>query len=117
MADKRYTSNVYSLPEVAGDAAVLVDPHSAQEIAGALLQLCTEPDTADRLRQEGLLRARTFAWQDCAERVADVGSNTLFQRVNDMRRFLPFASRQTRRERCLGRVAEDHMLFDCTKLK
>jgi glycosyltransferase involved in cell wall biosynthesis len=66
------TSNVYSLPEVAGDAALLVDPHSVEEMAEAILQLCTDTALARRLREDGLARARTYTWRDCAKNVAQV---------------------------------------------
>ncbi|MFQ5611542.1 MAG: glycosyltransferase family 4 protein [Anaerolineae bacterium] len=61
------TSNVTSLPEVVGDAALLADPRSPEAIAGAIVRLLTEPDLAAGLRQRGLARARLFTWQRTAE--------------------------------------------------
>jgi len=55
------TSNVSSLPEVAGDAALLVDPTQPAEIAAALYSLLTESALAARLRREGPPRARLFS--------------------------------------------------------
>jgi len=66
------TSNVYSLPEVAGDAALLIDPYNADEMAEALKALCTNESMAEELRRRGLERAGTFTWGKCAEQVAEV---------------------------------------------
>jgi glycosyltransferase involved in cell wall biosynthesis len=62
------TSNVYALPEVAGDAAELVDPYSVEAIAQALTRLLDDADHADELRQRGLARAAEFTWRRAAER-------------------------------------------------
>jgi glycosyltransferase involved in cell wall biosynthesis len=56
-----------SLPEVAGDAALLFDPEDVRAIAGALEQLLTDEALAQRLREAGRLRAETFSWQRTAE--------------------------------------------------
>lgn len=55
------TSSVSSLPEVAGDAALLADPHSPDAIAMALQQALTDAATARRLRQAGPARAAEFS--------------------------------------------------------
>lgn len=55
-------SNTSSLPQVAGDAALLVDPTDVSEIAEGLARLLTEAALADDLRQRGLQRAATFTW-------------------------------------------------------
>ncbi len=60
------TSNVSSLPEVAGDAALLVDPYNEEEIAAALLTLLRDPATAAQLRERGLARAATYTWERTA---------------------------------------------------
>lgn len=60
-------SNVSSLPEVAGDAALLVDPKDPAALAGAMTSVLTDPVTADRLREQGLARAAGFTWTRCAE--------------------------------------------------
>jgi len=62
------TSNVSSLPEVAGDAALLVDPHSQAEMRDGLERLLTSPALRERLGGEGRLRARLFRWQTNARR-------------------------------------------------
>jgi glycosyltransferase involved in cell wall biosynthesis len=66
------TSNVTSLPEVAGEAAVLVDPQSEDDIAAALDRLANDPGRRDRLRALGAARARTFTWRRMAEETVGV---------------------------------------------
>jgi alpha-1,3-rhamnosyl/mannosyltransferase len=60
------TSNISSLPEVAGDAALLVDPRSPAELRGALLRLLLAPDLRADLAARGRCRARQFRWDECA---------------------------------------------------
>jgi glycosyltransferase involved in cell wall biosynthesis len=60
------TSNVSSLPEVAGDAAVLVDPADAASIAQGLDELLTDADLRNVLRAAGTTRVATFTWERCA---------------------------------------------------
>jgi glycosyltransferase involved in cell wall biosynthesis len=57
------TSNVSSLPEIAGGAALLVDPHSTAEIRDGLERLLTSPSLRERLAGAGRLRARQFRWE------------------------------------------------------
>ncbi|WP_212744070.1 glycosyltransferase family 1 protein [Ramlibacter sp. 2FC] len=62
------TSNTTSLPEVAGDAATLVDPESVEQIAWAMRQ-CAEDQAGREARiQKGLDQARRFTWQATASR-------------------------------------------------
>jgi alpha-1,3-rhamnosyl/mannosyltransferase len=56
------TSNVTSLPEVAGDAAQLVDPYNCENIAWAMQLLVEDSSLARDLRHKGLRRAREFTW-------------------------------------------------------
>jgi alpha-1,3-rhamnosyl/mannosyltransferase len=60
------TSNGSSLAEIAGDAAVLVDPRSTGEIVEAIQQILFSPGMAQRLRACGRGRAQKFQWTDCA---------------------------------------------------
>ncbi len=66
------TSNVSSLPEVAGDAALLVDPLSVAAISGALAHLLADPSERARLRAAGLARAALFSWERTASELRDV---------------------------------------------
>ena len=60
------TSNVSSLPEIAGDAALLVDPRSLQELRDALVRLLTSPSLRAELSARGRGRAQRFRWETCA---------------------------------------------------
>lgn len=66
------TSNTTSLPEVAGDAALLIDPASTPQLAGAIRRVCSDSALAAELRCRGLERVRAFKWTDCATRVAEI---------------------------------------------
>jgi glycosyltransferase involved in cell wall biosynthesis len=60
-------SNVSSLPEVVGDAALLVNPNQDEEITVALWRLLTDLQLRDELRGKGLQRAASFSWARAAE--------------------------------------------------
>ena len=60
------TSNVSALPEIAGDAAVLVDPRSCSELRDALSRLLLYPEIRTRLSIRGRERAERFRWECCA---------------------------------------------------
>jgi glycosyltransferase involved in cell wall biosynthesis len=59
-------SNASSLPEVAGDAALLFDPRDEAAIANALQRLLSDAQLADELRERGLRRAGEFTWERTA---------------------------------------------------
>lgn len=60
-------SNVTSLPEVAGDAALQVDPTDVDALAAAMQSLVTDTVLAAALCRRGLARAREFTWERCAD--------------------------------------------------
>jgi glycosyltransferase involved in cell wall biosynthesis len=66
------TSNRSSLPEVVGDAAVLVDPYSAASIADGIQQVLSDPELRRSLSARGLARAREFSWDASIRRVHEV---------------------------------------------
>jgi glycosyltransferase involved in cell wall biosynthesis len=61
------TSNVSAMPEVAGDAALLVDPHNIASIAEGLCRLSSDSTLRERLVGAGLARAREFTWEKAVE--------------------------------------------------
>lgn len=73
------TSQTTALPEVAGDAALLIDPYSVPAIAGCLERLLGNESLAERLRTAGLEQARRFAWETEAGKLA-VGYLAYFAR-------------------------------------
>jgi glycosyltransferase involved in cell wall biosynthesis len=66
------TSNVSSLPEVAGDAAVLVDPYDPHAIADGIYRVLSDEALRRDLRSKGLLRARQFSWEASVRRIHDI---------------------------------------------
>jgi glycosyltransferase involved in cell wall biosynthesis len=60
------TSRVSSLPEVAGDAAVLVDPQQPEEIATAMERILSDQALRSHLRRAGMQRAQDFSYNQCA---------------------------------------------------
>jgi glycosyltransferase involved in cell wall biosynthesis len=62
------TSSISSLPEVAGDGALLVDPTSVDEIADATASVLTDAELRARLVAAGARRPLQFTWERCAER-------------------------------------------------
>ena len=68
----RRRSNVSSMPEVAGDAAQLVDPYDPQSIADGIYRVLTDVDLRRDLRRKGLARARQFSWETSVRRVREI---------------------------------------------
>ena len=64
-------SNVSSLPEVAGEAALLFDPRDEAAIAASMSRLLSDRGEAERLRAAGLERAREFSWERTARLTLD----------------------------------------------
>lgn len=65
-------SNVASLPEVVGDAGILVSPWDVEALAEAIGRLLAEPDLRHDLRQKGLQRAQAFSWARAAEQTLEI---------------------------------------------
>ena len=63
------TSNVSSLPEVAGGAALLVDPYDANSIAGGIVRAVTDETLRADLIARGLDRARSFSWPQSVKKI------------------------------------------------
>jgi glycosyltransferase involved in cell wall biosynthesis len=57
------TSNVSSLPEVAGDAAILINPYNPGEITAAMTTIINDSETRKQLSEKGLKRANQFSWE------------------------------------------------------
>ena len=61
------TSNCSSLPEVVGDAGILVDPLSVEEIKGAMARVIDERALCMKLSQKGIERAQKYTWKHSVE--------------------------------------------------
>jgi glycosyltransferase involved in cell wall biosynthesis len=66
------TSNVSSLPEVVGDAALMIDPYEPAAIADAMQRVLDDPALAADLSRRGLARAREFSWERSIARVREI---------------------------------------------
>ena len=66
------TSRRSALAEVAGDAALLVDPENVEEIAEALRRLAADEGLRDELARKGRARAAQFTWQKAVDRTWSV---------------------------------------------
>jgi glycosyltransferase involved in cell wall biosynthesis len=71
------TSNSTSLPEVAADAAWMLDPMDVHAMADAMATLATDQALAQDFAAKGLLRARAFTWDACAEQTLKVYERVL----------------------------------------
>jgi glycosyltransferase involved in cell wall biosynthesis len=71
------TSNVTSMPEVAGDAALLVDPFSTTSITEGMLQLYTDAALRSQLVEKGLQRSKLFSWENTANSLWESMMKTL----------------------------------------
>lgn len=71
------TSNVTSMPEVAGDAATIVDPNSAEQIANAMQMLWKDDAKRNQLIENGRERRNLFGWQQTADRLWQTIEKTL----------------------------------------
>ena len=70
-------SNTSSIPEVAGDAALLVDPHSDAELSASILRLAGDERLRQELRERGLSRAALFSWEKTVNETLKVYENVL----------------------------------------
>lgn len=66
------TSNVTSLPEVAGDAALLVSPDDVEAIAHSLRRITDEPSLRDDLIKKGFVQNSKFSWEQTARETLDL---------------------------------------------
>jgi len=66
------SSNRSSLPEVVGDAGILVDPFNIEEVANKMHKLLTNEILRERFINKGLIRAKQFSWKDVAKRLIKI---------------------------------------------
>jgi glycosyltransferase involved in cell wall biosynthesis len=65
-------SNVCSIPEVVGDAAIQVNPLDVEEMTAAMRRLVRDSDLRRQLQAKGLRRARHFSWSETARKTSEV---------------------------------------------
>jgi glycosyltransferase involved in cell wall biosynthesis len=73
------SSRASSLPELAGEAALLIDPRDAGALTSAIRHIIDQPEVALSLRQRGLLQARKFSWKATACQTAQLYLETVAQ--------------------------------------
>ncbi len=66
------TSNISSLPEVAGDAGLLVNPYDVEELTEALQRLIEDSELRNDLIQRGFAQAKRFTWAESARHLRDI---------------------------------------------
>jgi len=66
------TSNTSSMPEVAGDAAVIIDPYKPEEITAAIINIQSNNELKADLIKKGLVQAARFSWKAMAEHVLEI---------------------------------------------
>jgi glycosyltransferase involved in cell wall biosynthesis len=71
------TGNVSSLPEVAGDAALLIDPRQWQEIAEAMLKLLSDRSLYETMSKQSREQAQKFSWQTTARKTLELFASIL----------------------------------------
>ena len=72
------TSNTTSLPEVAGDAALLIDPESTESLAAAMSQLAHQPKLQQELIAKGRKQRSRFSW--------DLAAQVIWKAIEDLHR-------------------------------
>jgi len=68
------SSNRSSLPEVVGDAGILVDPFNIEDVASKMYELLTNGDIRKRCINKGFVRAKEFSWENVARRLIKIYS-------------------------------------------
>jgi alpha-1,3-rhamnosyl/mannosyltransferase len=74
------TSNQTSLPEVVGDAGLMVDPDDIDGMREALRQLLEDRAFSEDLGQRGLRRSKLFSWERCADETFAVYQKVMLER-------------------------------------
>jgi glycosyltransferase involved in cell wall biosynthesis len=66
------TSNTTSLPEVVGDAGIMLSPTDEDALCGVMNEIYHSKELRDRYSRSGLERAKQFSWQRCAQQYASI---------------------------------------------
>ena len=68
------TSNLSSLPEVAGDAAILVNPYDIKNISIAIKNVIDNKELREKMIRMGLERAKKFTWEETVKKLEKIYS-------------------------------------------
>ncbi len=75
------TSNISSMPEVAGEGAILVDPYSVANISKAIEEIVTDKTVAEDLRKKGFENVSKFSWEKTTEETIQVYEKVISSRI------------------------------------
>lgn len=87
------TSDVSSMPEIAGNAAILIDPFDTSDIANAMLSLSENEALRNKKIHDGLLNAKRFNWSHTANKVLGL-YKAILQEVKNTKRAPAFVQKQ-----------------------
>lgn len=71
------TSNTSAMPEIAGDAALLSDPHDYRDIAAAISRMLSDRDLRESCKRKGITRAAQFSWANSAKELITLYNTSL----------------------------------------
>lgn len=74
------TSNISSMPEIAGESALLVDPYDIESISRGILQITSNNYLRDQLIGKGLRRVKSFTWEETAKKTLEVFNKIIYGR-------------------------------------
>lgn len=66
------TSNISSMPEVAGDACELIDPYNMEQLQESITKILSDPNLQKRMVEKGIRQAKKFSWEKCAKEILDI---------------------------------------------
>ena len=75
------TSNTSSLPEVIGNAGIMVNPYKTEEIAEAMYKLLSDENIQNEMRRKGIERAKQFSWEETAKQTLYVYEEVFSRRI------------------------------------
>ncbi len=70
------SSNLSSIPEVVGEAGILINPHREEELIEAMKRILLDKNLREKLSQAGLARSKLFSWKKCAQETIEVYHQT-----------------------------------------
>ena len=76
------TSKVFSLPELVGEAGILVDPYNIDEIKEKMILLANNKELRNELRQKGVEKSKEYTWENTSNKIFDLIKNTTKSKEN-----------------------------------
>jgi glycosyltransferase involved in cell wall biosynthesis len=74
------TSNTSSLPEVIGDAGIMVDPTDDKSLSDAMYSVLTDKELWQHMSNNGLQRSKIFTWEKAAKEILEIYDEVLFKK-------------------------------------